>query len=151
MADNAELESFRRQWREEVSRRRHRDTPPQVQSRPPAPSFTPEPRRFPPTRHEASDRKDDDDEDVGVGQYDQSEIAQRVGQLSIGEADDDAFHGRGPQKEPESAMEHFERAVQKEAEGSLGDSLQHYRIAYRVCGALVYLVFCASANFGVSD
>ena len=36
------------------------------------------------------------------------------------------------QKEPRSALEHFEKAVEKEAEGSLGDSLDLYRKAYRV-------------------
>ncbi|ERT02133.1 F-box protein 9 [Sporothrix schenckii 1099-18] len=35
-------------------------------------------------------------------------------------------------KEPESALEHYERAVEKEALGSLGDSLRHYRTAFRM-------------------
>jgi F-box protein 9 len=35
--------------------------------------------------------------------------------------------------EPVSALEHFERAVEREDQGNLGDSLGHYRKAYRVC------------------
>ena len=35
-------------------------------------------------------------------------------------------------KEPRSALEHYERAVEKEDQGNLGDSLSHYRKAYRV-------------------
>ena len=34
--------------------------------------------------------------------------------------------------EPSSALEHYERAVEREGEGSLGDSLKHYRTAYRL-------------------
>ena len=34
--------------------------------------------------------------------------------------------------EPRSALEHYERAVEREGEGSLGDSLKHYRTAYRL-------------------
>lgn len=34
---------------------------------------------------------------------------------------------------PESALEHYERAVEKETQGSLGESLSLYRKAFRVC------------------
>jgi F-box protein 9 len=36
-------------------------------------------------------------------------------------------------KEPTSALDHFEAAVMKEAQGSLGESLKLYRKAFRVC------------------
>lgn len=35
-------------------------------------------------------------------------------------------------REPRSALEHYERAVEKENQGNLGDSLNHYRKAYKV-------------------
>ncbi|CAK7220759.1 hypothetical protein SCUCBS95973_004271 [Sporothrix curviconia] len=35
-------------------------------------------------------------------------------------------------REPKSALEHYEKAVEKEAMGSLGDSLKHYRTAFRM-------------------
>lgn len=35
-------------------------------------------------------------------------------------------------REPHSALDHYELAVERESEGSLGDSLNHYRKAYRV-------------------
>ena len=35
-------------------------------------------------------------------------------------------------REPTSALEHYERAVEREGEGNLGDSLSHYRKAYRL-------------------
>lgn len=126
MEDNAELESFRRQWREEVSRRTKQGPEPSQPN--PSTLSTPAPR-FPPTHHEALDRKEEEDT---VIPYDQGEIVQKVGQLHLGQADDDTFEASSSQKEPSSALEHFERAVEREAEGSLGDSLQHYRKAYRV-------------------
>lgn len=124
MEDNAELESFRRQWREEVAHRSRQSRPELSQLKPAVP-YAP---RFPPTHHDASKREEEEDEGAAYGQ---DEIVHRVGHLQLGSVDDDAFH-KTPQKEPSSALEHFERAVQREEEGSLGDSLQHYRTAYRV-------------------
>jgi len=134
MADNAELESFRRQWREEVAQRTKHTRPEPPKPREPAPTSTSTGRlgQFPPTRHEASARKEEEEDDDGLlaPPADQEEIVQHIGQLSL--ADEDVFHSRVPEKEPSSALEHFEKAVQKEEEGSLGDSLQLYRKAYRV-------------------
>lgn len=71
--------------------------------------------------------------------FDQGEIVEGVGQLSLGVSDENSLQAQEPAGEPESALEHFERAVEKEAEGSLGDSLQLYRKAYRVKPyALIY-------------
>ena len=142
MEDNAELESFRRQWREEVSRRTGKgrlETAPQTRAPAPAPTpatstSTARLSQFPPTRHEAFDRKEEDEEEENEAATtaNQEEIIQQVGQLSLGAADEDASNPQGPEKEPRSAVEHFEKAVQKEEEGSLGDSLHLYRKAYRV-------------------
>ena len=127
MADNAELESFRREWRAEVARRsKPRATPPTTD---PAPSA-----RVPPTHHEASHRKDLEDAGPPPASFAAEDLAHQVGQLSVNpepELEEDGFTRRVVH-EPSSALEHFERAVEKEAAGSLGDSLQHYRKAYRV-------------------
>lgn len=132
MEDNAELESFRRQWREEVARRNKPNKLGPAQSRPSAPSTAKAPSiQLPPTHHEAS-RPKDVVVDGTPASFDQAEIVQGVNQLSLQRPDDDTFDSQVPRKEPKSALEHFERAVEKEAEGNLGDSLQHYRRAYRV-------------------
>lgn len=129
MEDNAELESFRRQWREEVSRRTKAASTSQPPSQPSVASSA-EQERVPPTRHEAANRKEDAyEEDFAHHGY--GEFVQQVEQLTLQTVDDDTFQ-RAPQREPRSALEHFEKAVQKEAEGNLGDSLNHYRKAYRV-------------------
>lgn len=128
MADNAELESFRREWHEEVARRSNpRSTTPFL-----APA--PQPFRFPPTQHEASHRKELEEEAPLPASFDSKELSQQVEQLSVEpkrDLEEDGFT-RGATHEPNSALEHFERAVEKEATGNLGDSLQHYRKAYRV-------------------
>ena len=126
MEDNAELESFRRQWREEVTRRSKPKT-----GTPPAPTPTAPPlSRLPPTRHEAAHRNEVEEEGPPLASFDPDELAQQVGELSVQPAEED--FSRREAVEPTSALEHFERAVEKEAEGNLGDSLTHYRKAYRV-------------------
>jgi F-box protein 9 len=79
-----------------------------------------------------SERKEEEDDGEGLTAFDQGEIAHGVEQLSLGRVDEDALLSQIPRREPRSALEHFERAVEKEAEGNLGDSLHHYRKAYRV-------------------
>lgn len=141
MEDNAELESFRRQWREEVARRSKPTgsvSVPDAAPRSAAPIASPAlltATRPPPTRHAATDRKDLEQEEPAPASFDPEELAQQVGELKFsqeeGDEEEDGFTRRA-QQEPNSALEHFERAVEKEAAGNLGDSLQHYRKAYRV-------------------
>ncbi|KAG0153392.1 hypothetical protein PDIDSM_5245 [Penicillium digitatum] len=131
MDDNDELASFRQQWREEVTRRsRPKDAPPA----PAPPSRTAPPARLPPTRHEASHRKEIEEEGPPLASFDADELAQQVGELTVEPLEDD--FSRREVAEPTSALEHFERAVEKEAEGNLGDSLSHYRKAYRLDSAV---------------
>lgn len=142
MEDNAELESFRRQWREEVARRTKHTKPNIPRPKPTTSSSTSvRPSQFPPIRHEASLRKEEDDEE-GATSFGSTEIVQGVSNLSIVN-DEDVFHSRESRKEPKSALEHFERAVEREAEGKLGDSLQHYRKAYKV-GVAIRSNLCQS-------
>ncbi|CRG84577.1 hypothetical protein PISL3812_01843 [Talaromyces islandicus] len=133
MEDNAELNAFRRQWREEVSRRNKPSLSKQndTSSWQLAGSHL---DKLPPTRHEAADRKEEVEEDLARGY---EEIVERTEQhLTLRTADEEDTFQRVPQKEPCSALEHFEKAVEKEAEGSLGDSLAHYRKAYRLDAAI---------------
>ena len=119
MEDNDELEIFRRQWREEVSARAKSTaiSQPKVSQ----PSVTSEPsRRL--YRYHAPDLR---------GKEGDEELAADVRSLNLARGEDDLFLSEPP-KEPSSASEHFEQAVKKEAQGSLGDSLSLYRKAYKV-------------------
>ncbi|KAF7587152.1 F-box only protein 9 [Aspergillus hancockii] len=134
MEDNAELESFRRQWREEVSHRTKQNKPTTLQPKPTSLSVRPSP--FPPARHQTSQHRVEED-GAGTASFDNGELVQGVRELSLADPnDEEASRSRKVWKEPKSALEHFERAVEKEAEGNLGDSLQHYRKAYRLDSAV---------------
>ena len=133
------LEQFRRQWREEVSARsKHRDpkhTPHGQGETSKAGSNTPKQRRAsirsPPTPHPANERKDDDE----IENFDDDQrpsMIERIEGLSLQGVDDDDFTAKRSSKEPSSALEHYERAVEKESQGNLGASLSHYRQAYRL-------------------
>lgn len=130
MDDNDELESFRQQWREEVTRRSRPQAAPPAPATPTPTPTAPPLARLPPTRHEASHRKEIEEEGPPLASFDPDELAQQVGELRVESPEDD--FSRREVAEPTSALEHFERAVEKEAEGNLGDSLSHYRKAYRV-------------------
>jgi F-box protein 9 len=119
---NPELESFREQWRAEVSARA-REVP--KSNAGPLKTF----RRPPPITSLSSSRvlktvKEDDD-------YVDTQMA-----LSLdGSSSVETEHGESSKrasKEPETALEHYEKAVERETQGSLGDSLNLYRKAYRV-------------------
>jgi len=133
------LEQFRKQWKEEVNARTKKP-----QGRPSLPQ--PErPRRAsdarlerptnkPPTRHPIADIKDESDHYSDAEQTGESsaKLIQRVESLSIQNIDDDEFTPRPSVQEPQSALEHFEHAMERERQGNLGDSLSHYRKAYRL-------------------
>lgn len=123
---NPELESFREQWRAEV---RARNTAPAGSQQQGSAFITartskaadPEPPR---ATHLSSGRAkiedDGDDSYVQTRAFDDPEPSQQ---------------GRKDEKErpePVTALDHYERAVEREAAGSLGDSLSLYRKAFRV-------------------
>lgn len=125
MDANPELESFREQWRAEV------------RARNPAASGTQQ--RLTTSDHAESSRAtiarssrpthlssgkpkvhDTDEDYVEARTFDaleSEEVVQQEGDVN---------------KEPVTALEHYEQAVEKEAQGSLGDSLHLYRRAFRV-------------------
>ncbi|KAJ5485601.1 hypothetical protein N7539_005589 [Penicillium diatomitis] len=141
MEDNAELESFRRQWREEVTRRT-KSAAATSSSEASQSAAAPSPAVAAanassklPSRRAAGARKDLAGESSLPNTVATEELTRQIERLRVThehtETEEDVFTRRA-QEEPESALEHFERAVEKEAAGNLGDSLQHYRKAYRL-------------------
>lgn len=130
---NPELESFREQWRAEV-RARHpsasaTDTPQQQQASTSSQAEPPRPNAPRPTRpahfSAAKPRAADTGDEDSVQQarvFDEAEPLSSATALTDEEA----------KAEPVTALEHYERAVEKETQGSLGDSLSLYRKAFRV-------------------
>lgn len=127
-----ELERFRRQWQEEVIARSRRVASPSKSARPTAPlhrnSGTIQPARTAaPTFHKPYRETEEADE---LGDHSYHDLENKDETRKLGEAGDGIYPNT--REEPSSALEHYERAVERETEGNLGDSLNHYRKAYRV-------------------
>jgi F-box protein 9 len=118
---NAELEAFRRKWREEVSSKSQ-----DASKSTPAPSKGP--RRPPPNtrisarRPSKTSQEHDHVEPLIFSGLD-------VPRTFEGEY---AESSKSVSKEPQSALEHYEKAVERENQVSIGDSLNLYRKAFRV-------------------
>lgn len=125
----AELENFRKQWREEVSAKtKGKKAGPERPQKDAQPSSSKQhiPKNIAPeilghARHRSIEEVD--------------EVVPHV-YSDLGEAK----HGRrldetsapAVSKEPRSALEHYEKAVERESAGSLGDSVNLYRKAFKV-------------------
>lgn len=132
---NAELETFRKQWQEEVSARAKAsssnnksatlsDSPDQESDKKAS---------YPPRVHsnlrERTKNEERADGPEPAAYYD---IDERDTRQPLGEGTEGIRHDREAKGEPSSALEHYEQAVERESQGSLGDSLKLYRKAYRV-------------------
>ena len=136
MNENSDLEQFRRQWRDEVNSRR-KDTGPREDVKPQTSLFgvnqgqrQPDQTRSPLPRHPLADLLDEDPE--SENEKAESSLIKKIEGLEVRPVDDDDFSGRQSATEPESALDHYEKGVEMESQGSLGDSLSHYRKAYRM-------------------
>lgn len=127
----AELDSFRRRWREEVSAR----SKPRASPNGPPQSSTSAagrpPGRDPPTPAKAPIKEEEDAEVEGRTYHDLEDTEQY---LSL-ENEEKRLEGLPP-REPRSALEHYEKAVERETTGSLGDSVGLYRKAFKVRAAM---------------
>lgn len=121
----AELEQFRQKWKEEVSAKTKKPTgssagPSNVQ-RPIVSRTTAPPRTSLPP---ANVKQHEDDELLPLGYHDLDE--KQTGRRL------DEPTGGSSSRQPETALEHYEKAVEREGQGSLGDSLSLYRKAFRM-------------------
>ncbi|KAK5133042.1 hypothetical protein LTR08_008247 [Meristemomyces frigidus] len=128
----AELEAFRQRWREEVTARHqrpavssprgHREHGEQRREGTAGAAATPGPSTA--RRKEVADYS----EELEPKAY--HDLPDKEEQLRLGQ--EGQGHERSLYREPSSALEHYERAVEKETQGNLGDSMQHYRKAFKL-------------------
>lgn len=127
-----ELESFRKQWQEEVNKKKQQ---PGSGSQGPscldgtsaqAGSSSSKRTALPPpsATYKSADHGWEDVEPRSYHDLDERETGRR-----LDEPEREAPH------EPQSALDHYEKAVERETQGSLGDSVNLYRKAFRVRGA----------------
>lgn len=128
---NSELESFRQQW---LSDLRHRgDAPgghaPGSTGRPsPSSSEGPSRQKAPPISASVAQRPvrpGDQDDDYLQGRSFDDHPAESG--RTVARAEEAAAP-----KQLVSALDHFEEAMEREAQGNMGESLKHYRRAYKV-------------------
>lgn len=151
MDENPELSNFRKQWQEEVRNRgqgsgghQHQQLPSQSQQRASfshpfrrrLPSFNSTlPPRLTHSRHNSGDARPTHDESL-VPSHPETDIEQEALSASASTGQkapilhpDEFAADKGT---PRTALEHYERAAEKESQGSLGESLSLYRKAFRV-------------------
>lgn len=127
----AELQRFREQWRAEVAQHRRPKAAsgeePRSQEKKNQPQAGPS---VPTTGRSLARTKAIQDlyDEVEPRAYHDLPDKEELKKLGI----DGQNHDRNPYKEPSTALEHYERAVEKETQGNLGDSLSHYRRAFKV-------------------
>jgi len=128
----AELEAFRQRWHDEVSARNKRPEsstsshPPRTQRRP---SVIPSNAQIPSPSITRRKEELQYSEDIAPNAY--HDLPNKEDYLKLGAEGQN--HDRVSMfKEPTSALEHYERAVEKEGHGMLGDSLALYRKAFKV-------------------
>lgn len=127
----AELEAFRQKWRDEVSARNkkpgepaRRDAGQPKKERQKSDAAKPTALAGPSTAR----RREDYSEELEPKAY--HDLPDKEEQLRLGVEGQD--HDRNLFKEPSSALEHYERAVEKETQGNLSESMRHYRKAFKV-------------------
>ncbi|KAK4152238.1 putative glycerol transporter protein [Chaetomidium leptoderma] len=138
---NPDLESFREQWRAEV-RAKHvapgSSGQQQQQQRATAGPSATQPRTAPVTgpkgkplqTAQKSTTQEHDDDYAPSQPFDEPAA-------TAPESAPETAHPEAPEKgEPRSALEHYEKAVEKEVAGNLGDSLRLYRKAFRMDDAV---------------
>ncbi|KAF2100154.1 hypothetical protein NA57DRAFT_37705 [Rhizodiscina lignyota] len=125
----AELENFRKRWQEEVSKKKQTTSSTTQRSSnfdsalPAAgPSSSKRTATQPPNAtYRPADHGWEDIEPRSYHDLDERETGRRL----------DGEETEAP-REPQSALEHYEKAVEKETQGSLGDSVNLYRKAFRL-------------------
>ncbi len=132
---SSELESFREQWRAEV---RAKTSVPRPQTGTAASSSAsssrPQQAAVPPAKFASLNDPAPPDNDEDYVQARSLDHPQERPTSSRGHTE--TKPGPGSIEEPGSALDHYEQAVEKEAQGSLGESLRLYRKAFRVSIAL---------------
>ena len=138
MADDTaeELNRFRQQWQEEVeAKSKGSNQISKNKTGPKATSSAAKSLKLPPPSASVSQEPIHDEHEGFDGGYHDLQNKDETSKLGL------SGTGKHPSSkaEPSSALEHYERAVEKESAGNLGDSLNHYRKAYKVARFLAIL------------
>ncbi|KAI4097899.1 MAG: hypothetical protein LQ348_004385 [Seirophora lacunosa] len=130
--NNPDLENFRRQWQEEVTARiktKDRHVPNEK-------SYVPSKKSEDPAIKVTLPRSEvlgDDAETLdGINTQAYHDLEDKDEVKKLGSVGSLPYSSAHVPKEPRSALEHYERAIEREDQGKLGDSLKLYRQAFRL-------------------
>lgn len=139
MSAEAELESFRRRWREEVSGRAKGKAPvsPAVPTSTAGPSVGkshahapkgpgPDVASHSHARQRSLEEKDE------IVPYSHQDLGEKQHGRRLDETNAQTAAIASASKEPKTALDHYEKAVERETQGNLGDSVRLYRKAFKV-------------------
>ncbi len=134
---NLELENFRKQWQEEVTARSkgassNGDFKDARQFNPPKGGIIKKQASKGPSSWSFADLHKDEETWDGLQTHSYHDLENRDDARRVGEESAGIHPESHRAREPSSALEHYEKAVERETEGNLGDSLNLYRKAFRV-------------------
>ncbi|KAF3004968.1 hypothetical protein E8E13_008023 [Curvularia kusanoi] len=136
MSAEAELESFRQRWREEVSARARGTAP---ASAVPAKTAAPSAGRSHATKNPAPDaashshaRQRSLEEKDDIVPYAHEDLGEKQHGRRLDETSAQTAAIASASKEPKTALDHYEKAVERETQGNLGDSVRLYRKAFKL-------------------
>ena len=143
---NPELESFRQQWRAEVSARSQNDD----NNRGPR-SRTFNASSLKPLRNPPASRRVATNKRIPKTSEEEEDFVSQTFPDIDGPGDPEGQRGESSNaktgsREPRSALEHYEKAVERETSGNLGDSLDLYRKAFRVSSEHVLVLRLSDGN-----
>lgn len=130
----AELESFRQKWREEVTARSTGKAPASAKNTATSSSSKPHANKSnaPDAQSHADARRLSLEGGDEVGSYTYHGLGEKQHGRRLDETSAQTAAALAPHPEPQSALEHYEQAVEKESQGNLGDSVDLYRKAFKV-------------------
>jgi F-box protein 9 len=129
----AELESFRQKWREEVTARSKGKAPASSASaKPTTTSSSTGKRNVTDVQHHTRARSLSLEGGDEVNSYTYHNLGEKQHGRRLDETSAQTAAAIAEETEPTSALEHYEKAVEKESQGSLGDSVDLYRKAFKV-------------------
>ncbi|KAL8693069.1 MAG: hypothetical protein Q9218_002033 [Villophora microphyllina] len=130
--NNPDLETFRKQWQEEVTARSRVKEPRRGGNTTHAHSDNPKASKAPNALAPSEIHEHEVEYVHGISaqayhDLENKEIGKRLGNEASGDRS-----GIQASEEPRSALEHYEKAIEREDQGNLGDSLDLYRKAFRL-------------------
>lgn len=144
-ANNPDLETFRKQWQEEVTARLKGENRIPRDSNVPILSvngaISTVTALLPPGVVPQEDAEPVD----GISPQTYHDLEDKEDARKLGWDGSGGHPSSQTSKEPKSALEHYEKAIEREDQGNLGESLGLYRQAFRV-GLCVMLVICVMLN-----